>query len=137
MAPSTVFRWLQGDRAPTGKGLRRLLEWAERLDGKATRGDVLSEGLADMDQLIALAQRETAGNMVRLSRIHGYAEAVLEMLEGVTERQRRVVNSLATWAEVEEDVEVRRLRAELDATSERPEATPPAPAAPRRKARGQ
>jgi transcriptional regulator with XRE-family HTH domain len=141
MAPSTVSRWLQGDRGPTGKGLNRLLAWAERSMQSDQRHPAPPP--SHVAELMAIAQRETAGNLVRLSRIHGYAEAVLEMLESVTERQRRVVGSLAPWAGVEEDAEVKRLRAELDATSEQAEqatfdaeTTPPASAAPRRKAKG-
>ena len=142
MDPSTVFRWIQGERAPTGKGLKRLLEWHDRQKpvgspASPSASRVLPDlSTADVAELMDHAQRETATNLIRLSRIQGYAEAVLQMLEGVTDRQRHVVNSLAPWAKAEEDAEIKRMRAELDATAVQDDATPPAAAPPHQKRKG-
>jgi transcriptional regulator with XRE-family HTH domain len=137
---STITRWIKGEREPTGKGLRRLLEWAAKEAAKPF--PLAAEQPISAEEAIELAHRQTAHNLVRLSQIQGYARSVLDMMQAITEQQRAVVDGLSPWLDVEAIVESERIRSELNQTSTKEEqakfkaeTTPPAPAKPRRKAK--
>lgn len=133
MDHTTVNRWIRGERVPTGKGLQRLLAWCEKTGGPAAA--VASSPKESAAAALALAKEQTAETLAALERVHDYAQTVQAMLQRLADTQRSIVDELAAW--VEDDQRTKEVRAELDATAVTPAVTPPAPAAPRRKARGQ
>lgn len=89
VSPATITRWKDGHR-PLGKGIAKLLSWAE----------ALPPGPPPPDVMIAAIQR-TAENLMKLGEIRGQARGVLTMLQAVTAEQQRVVDSLEPWSMAE------------------------------------
>lgn len=85
-------------RVSKGKGLR----------GENYRAFVQAFGLeaaeADPAAVVARAAQQTRRNLVRLSEISGYAKRVLEEMRSVTASQERVVEQLAPYVLIEEEV---------------------------------
>lgn len=85
-------------RVQKGKGLR----------GENYRAFVAAFGLEparpDPATVISRAAQETRRNLVRLSEISGYAKRVLEEMRSVTASQERVVEQLAPYVLLEEEV---------------------------------
>jgi transcriptional regulator with XRE-family HTH domain len=93
VSPATITRW-KGGVCPEGESREKLLAWAEG-QGPTT---------APAEQIIADAARQTRRNLVRLSEISGYAKRVLEEMRSVTASQERVVDQLAPYVLLEEEV---------------------------------
>lgn len=93
----------------------RLPEEAVRrvLKGKGLRGEnyrafvaafKLDVPLPDPTAVMVEAARQTRRNLVRLSEISGYAKRVLEEMRSVTASQERVVDQLAPYVLLEEEI---------------------------------
>ena len=95
VSPATVTRWKSGV-TPEGESVEKLLAWAERLE--------LAPPPPSAEDVIARAARQTRRNLVRLSEISGYAKRVLEEMRSVTASQERVVDQLAPYVLIEEEV---------------------------------
>lgn len=134
VSPATITRWKDGNR-PRGKGVAKLLAWAEALPPAQTP-DVLTAAIL-----------ATGENVERLAAIRGYAQAVLDQLLDTAKRQKVVVDSLAPWSAAEgrqmaladAAAEQARQRIELsvrqDAESVAPSAVPDGPRARRKGSR--
>lgn len=88
VSPSTLTLWKSGT-VPTGKSRQKLIAWAKKV--------------TSVPDVLAVAAERTGQNLVRLSTISGYAQAVLDMMRSVTEQQAQVVESLAPWVDHEAD----------------------------------
>lgn len=106
-------------------------------DSRSAAEDSAAYEIPDLGALES-AEEETAANIVRLSKISGYAEFVLQHLRLITSQQELVVERLKPWIQREKDDErTRMLRAKLDAADHTDPATTPAEEQKRRKGRGQ
>lgn len=62
-----------------------------------------SDATLPLPDVLASATRRTGEHLVRLSKISGYAEMVLEELQSLAAKQQEVVDSLRPWVEHEID----------------------------------
>lgn len=93
---STASGWKKSQ--PTGATRRKLLEWAEREAQNAELPPTI---------LVEAIQR-TGANLAKLAEVKGMADAVLRMMQGITEQQQIVVDSLAPWSAAEGLVDASR-----------------------------
>jgi transcriptional regulator with XRE-family HTH domain len=96
---ATMSRWLDA-KTPPSKGLSKLVAWAERY----TQLVEAPTPPLPAEEVIARAAKQTRRNLVRLSEISGYAKRVLEEMRSVTASQERVVDQLAPYVLLEEEV---------------------------------
>lgn len=100
VANSTVSKW-KGGKRPEGDVRVRVLALAEEI---LARQAVARPPAPSAEQVLTEAARQTRRNLVRLSEISGYAKRVLEEMRSVTASQERVVDQLAPYVLIEEEI---------------------------------
>jgi transcriptional regulator with XRE-family HTH domain len=101
VAESTLSRWLNAERSPTGKSLQLLLRWFDRYPSPPlASGGGVREAVARYDSVIATVIA-TGENRARLGVVQGYAQFVLDQLVELARKQQQVVDGIRPFAEAE------------------------------------
>lgn len=100
VAESTLSRWLNRERSPTGKSLQLLLRWFDRYPSPSAPAGRVAESVARYDSVIATVIA-TGENRARLGVVQGYAQFVLDQLVELARKQQQVVDGIKPFAEAE------------------------------------